>query len=99
MHHATTQNFKPARILADLATLAAADKTFHIHFCGWFREWKIGCAKTGAHILSKHATSKIDQRALQISESNILANGETFHLIELNLRTRGNLLVTKTHSW
>src|SRR5260221_8538181 len=95
MHHATAQNFKPARILADLTSLTTTDKTFHIHFCGRFCERKIRCAETCAHILPKHAAGKIDQCTFQVSEGDVLANGESFHLIKLDLGARGNLFITK----
>ena len=41
MNHTTAQNFKPARVLADLTALAAAHETFHIHFGGRFGEREV----------------------------------------------------------
>src|SRR5690606_13986369 len=86
MHHAAAENFKPARVLTDLATLAAAHKTFHIHFGGWFREREVRSAETQTSAFTEHAAHKIRDRSLQIREGDVLANGESFHLIELHFR-------------
>src|SRR6185503_2009655 len=40
-----------------------------------------------------------DQRSFQIRESDVLAHHESLHLIELDLRTCSDLLITETHSW
>src|SRR5687768_1269210 len=98
MNHAASKDLKPARVLADLAAFSAAHKTLHIHFGRWFREWEIRSPETRADILPEHAPRKINQRSLQISKSNVLANDESFYLIELNFRTRRDLLMAEAHA-
>src|SRR5687768_18623887 len=97
MNHAAAQDLKPARVLADLASFPAADKTLHVHLCGWFREWEIRSAETCAHILPEHAPRKIDQRSFQISERDVLAHDESFHLVELNFRAGRDLFMAEAH--
>src|SRR5437773_9103889 len=97
MYHATTKDLQPARVLANRAAFATAYKTFHIHLCRWLREREVGCTKARSHILPKHAPSKVNQRTFQIGEGDVLANNESFHLIELNFRTCGDLLIAEAH--
>src|SRR5829696_4048763 len=98
MHHAASQDFQPARLLANRASGAATNKTLHIHFGRWFREWKVICAKTRPHILAEHSPREIDQRPFQVGKGDILADHESFHLVELDLGTRRDLLIAKAHS-
>ena len=42
---------------------------------------------------------KINQRPFQVSEGDVLAHYESFHLIELNFRARRDLLIAETHAW
>src|SRR5688572_32884499 len=98
MHHSATKDFKPAGILADLASFATTHETFHIHLRRRFCEREVRCAETRAHILPKHPARKIDQRSLQVCERDVLPHHKPLHLVELDLRTCGYLLITETHS-
>src|SRR5258706_3242231 len=98
MHHAASENFKPAGILAHLTTHAAAYETFHVHLGRRFSEWKVRCAEAQPRPLTEHTAHKVCNRPFQVGEGDILANRETFHLIKLNFRTRTDLLITEAHA-
>ena len=53
--------------------------------------------ETSAYFLSKHASSKGVQRAFQVSEGYVSADGKTLYLVKLELGTRVDLLVSITH--
>ena len=96
--HAAAENLQPAGILADCAALAAADKAFHIHFRGWFREREVGRAETGARILPEQTAGEIGQGAFHVAEGDMLADHDPFHLVELDLRACADLLIAVAHS-
>ena len=97
MHHAAAENFEPARIFANLTARAAAYETFHVHFGAWFSEREVRSAESQTRAFAKHAPHKIGNCAFQVREGDILANRESFHLVELHLRPRRDLFVTETH--
>src|ERR1019366_7414023 len=41
MHHARSQYFQPATILAEAATRSIADRAINIYLGAWFREWEV----------------------------------------------------------
>ena len=97
--HTASEDLKPARVLADCAALAAAQEALDIHFRGWLREREVGRAETGAHILPEQTPRKIGEGAFQIAEGDILSDHQPFHLVELDLRACGDLLIPVAHPW
>ena len=56
VHHAATEDFHPASVLAESATVTTADVARNVHFCRRFGEGEVGGTQTNLSIRTEHLT-------------------------------------------
>ncbi len=96
MHHARAQNLQPARIFAQPATGAAAEHAVHIHLDAWLGEGEVGLAEANLPPRAVHLVGEVEQRALEVAEGDIVADGQTLHLIEHHFGARRHIFFAET---
>ena len=93
MNHAAAEDLHPTGILADIATLAAADAAVDVHLGARLGEREIGRTEPHLHILSEHFLDKEINGLLQIGERNMLIHIQPFRLMEETVRAGADGLV------
>src|SRR5574338_1601182 len=87
MHHTTSKNFHPTGLFADTATFASTNETTDIHFSAGLGKWKIGRTESWLNILAIHFLRKEIKCLFQISETYMLINIQSFHLVKETMRS------------
>lgn len=82
MDHTATEDFKPARLLADSAPFPFAKNATHKNFGARLGEGEVVGTETNLNPLAKEALGEGIKRSFQISEGHILVNQQTFNLVE-----------------
>ena len=68
VHHAATEDFHPASVLAESATVTSADVARNVHFCRRFGEGEVGGTQTNLSIRTEHLTREGEQHLFQVGE-------------------------------
>ena len=85
MHHAAARDLQPAGVLAHAAARPAAQHTLDIHFHARLGEREVRPAEAHALFRAEHAPRELGDRAFQIGQADVAADGQPFDLIELDL--------------
>ncbi len=93
VHHAATEDFHPARMLAEVAAFAAADVARDVHLGRRFGKGEVGRAQTYLGIGAKHLLREVEQYLSEVGKRNILVHIERLHLMEEAVGTIGDGLV------
>ena len=94
VHHAATKDFHPTGLFAEGATLSAADVAGDVHFCTGFGEGEVGGTETDLCAFAEEFASESEKYLLEVSETHVFVNVETFHLMEEAVCTSGDGFVS-----
>src|SRR5690606_25620429 len=82
MHHAATQHFQPAGLLADAAAFAVTHDALDIDFRRWLGEWEVRGTEPHIQLFLKKVTQEDRQHAFEVGKGDVLIHQQTFHLVE-----------------
>src|SRR3990170_4739425 len=97
MNHPAPEDLQPTGALADRAPDTATYEAFDVHFSRRFGEREVARPQPGLHVLAVQPPCKRIECPFQISEGDVVSDCQAFHLIELDFRSSGDLLVAVTH--
>ena len=84
--HTASEYFHPSGVLAESASLSAADMAGYVHFGRRLGEWEVRRTEAYLRALSEHLACKVEQRLFQVGERHVLVYIEGFHLMEEAMR-------------
>src|SRR5664279_3705805 len=94
MHHATAEDFHPARLLTHVATRTSADQAADVHLRTGFRERKIRRPETNLYRFAKHLLHKEIEGLLEVGERNIFIHIQSFTLVKKTMRSGTDGFIT-----
>ena len=80
--HATSQNLDPSCVLAEAASLAAADVATDVHLCTGLSEGEVAGTETNLGVGAEHFAGEGEQHLLEVGEADILVDIQAFDLME-----------------
>src|ERR1700722_3359680 len=80
--HASAEQFDPARLLAHVAALAAAEHARRVHFHGRVGERKIAGSQARFYFRPEEFAHEIFDRALEIAKGDVRVDGQAFDLVK-----------------
>ena len=98
MYHAAAEDFHPAGVFADVATVAIADDALHVHFGAGFGKGEVVGAEAHLPLDAKHAPGEVGEGAFEVGHGDVCADSKPFDLVELQFAAGGDLLVAVAHA-
>ena len=95
IHHATTQDLDPARVLAETAALAATQHASHVHLGAGLGEREVAGTQADLGLGTEEFLGEMQQHLLQVGKGHILVNVQTLNLVEEAVGACGDGLVAE----
>ena len=99
IHHAATQNLDPTRVLAETATLAAAQHAGHVHLGTGLGEREVAGTQTDFGLGAEKFLSEVQQHLLKVGKGHILVDIKALDLVEETVGAGGDSLVAVNTAW